>query len=160
MSPKSDPRIIELLARRFPRAFFVNGERRRPLKIGIIRDLVDADIGIPGTQLRQALAVYTNAPGYLRACREGRYVLILRVRRLARSRLTRHCMLQDALNLTEIWYSADSGRLPMGRRRAERRPHRRLRLHLHLQDLGGCPWPISGESGTRGKLRQDDLHGR
>jgi sRNA-binding protein len=71
MSPKSDPRIIELLARRFPRAFFVNGERRRPLKIGIIRDLVDADIGIPGTQLRQALAVYTNAPGYLRACREG-----------------------------------------------------------------------------------------
>jgi sRNA-binding protein len=62
---------IELLARRFPLAFFVNGERRRPLKIGIIRDLVDADIGIPGTQIRQALAAYTNSPGYLRACREG-----------------------------------------------------------------------------------------
>jgi sRNA-binding protein len=52
MSHKSGPRIsIELLARRFPQAFFVNGERRRPLKIGIVRDLVDAAIGIPGTQI-------------------------------------------------------------------------------------------------------------
>jgi ProP effector len=72
MSPKSDPRItIEFLAEKFPRTFFVNGGERKPLKIGIIRDLVDAHIGIPGTQLRHTLAAYTSSPGYLRACREG-----------------------------------------------------------------------------------------
>jgi sRNA-binding protein len=60
---------IELLARRFPLAFFVDGTRRQPLKIGIIRDLVDADIGIPSTWIRRGLAAYTSSPSYLRACR-------------------------------------------------------------------------------------------
>jgi len=72
MSNKSDPRImIELLATRFPRTFFVDGSRRQPLKIGIFADLAAAELTVSSTQLRTALRVYTNSPGYLSAMCEG-----------------------------------------------------------------------------------------
>ena len=49
----------------------MDGSWRRPLKIGINRDLVAADTGISSTQLRQALGAYTSSPSDLRACCEG-----------------------------------------------------------------------------------------
>jgi sRNA-binding protein len=72
MSNKSDPRIIiGILAEKFPLAFFLNGSRRRPLKIGILDDLIIAEPKISRTRLRSALRDYTSSPGYLLACREG-----------------------------------------------------------------------------------------
>ncbi|SRR6266536_3532746 len=68
---KNAGNIIELLAERFPQAFFINGSQRLPLKIGIFADLAAAELTVSSTQLRTALRVYTNSPGYLSAMCEG-----------------------------------------------------------------------------------------
>jgi len=47
---------LACLAALFPRAFFLVGRDRRPLKVGIRRDLCAADVGIPHRQLRTVLA--------------------------------------------------------------------------------------------------------
>jgi sRNA-binding protein len=74
MSSKSDPQnIIGILAEKFPRAFFLSGEKRKPLKIGINRDLAEnTDVKISSSKLRAALRVHANSLAYLRAsCIEG-----------------------------------------------------------------------------------------
>jgi sRNA-binding protein len=68
MKPKPDP--IAELARLFPQAFFVDGARRRPLKFGIYEDIVKRNRN-RATGLRNALTLYVNSEGYLRATRAG-----------------------------------------------------------------------------------------
>jgi ProP effector len=64
--------LIELLAEQFPRAFFVFQRRRRPLKLGIHRDIIAAlDGAITPEELSAALRYYVGNACYLRACRAG-----------------------------------------------------------------------------------------
>jgi sRNA-binding protein len=68
---KESLEILTMLATRWPKAFAVHEAKRRPLKIGIHRD-VEAALGAhTPPRLRQALAAYCNAPGYLRQCLPG-----------------------------------------------------------------------------------------
>jgi ProP effector len=63
---------IALLAETFPKTFFVFQERRRPLKIGIHRDIqakLDGAITLP--ELHQALGFYCNNPVYVSHLRKG-----------------------------------------------------------------------------------------
>jgi ProP effector len=63
--------ILKMLAGRWPRAFAVLEADRRPLKLGI-RDDIAALLGTDTPpRLRQALAQYCNAVGYLRQCLPG-----------------------------------------------------------------------------------------
>ena len=62
---------LKMLAGRWPRAFAVLEANRRPLKLGI-RDDIAALLGTDTPpRLRQALAQYCNAVGYLRQCLPG-----------------------------------------------------------------------------------------
>lgn len=63
---------IAILAEWFPAAFTVYERRRRPLKLGIDRDLITATAGaITVRELKAALRLYCGNEGYLRACCEG-----------------------------------------------------------------------------------------
>jgi ProP effector len=64
--------IIALLAANFPKTFVIFEQRRRPLKIGVHRDILDrlGDAIEPG-QLSIAMRVYTANEYYLRACTIG-----------------------------------------------------------------------------------------
>jgi sRNA-binding protein len=63
--------IFMMLAARWPRAFSVSEAKRKPLKVGILRE-VEAALGADTPpRLRQALAAYCNAPAYLRQCVRG-----------------------------------------------------------------------------------------
>jgi sRNA-binding protein len=57
--------IIAELAQRFPKAFVVFEKRRRPLKIGIDRDIAAAAPDIDATDLSNALGYYTRNLHYL-----------------------------------------------------------------------------------------------
>jgi sRNA-binding protein len=59
---------IARLAQRYPACFYAARQRRRPLKIGIRRDLAALDLGIGRRELDSALAWYVNGIGYLRTC--------------------------------------------------------------------------------------------
>jgi ProP effector len=61
---------IKLLAERWPRCFFLWGYQRRPLRIGILDDLLPL-VSLGEDDLKAALRRYTAANGYLRACIEG-----------------------------------------------------------------------------------------
>jgi ProP effector len=64
--------LIAALADLFPGAFSVYQHRRRPLKVGIDRDLAAAlSDAMNDTELRLALGSYCRNIGYLQACREG-----------------------------------------------------------------------------------------
>jgi ProP effector len=63
--------LVEKLAALWPKAFFINQDARKPLKLGIHRDMVGHAHGLSGTDLRRALGQYCNSPGYLAACTEG-----------------------------------------------------------------------------------------
>ena len=55
---------------RWPRAFSL--KRRRPLKVGILADIIDDTAGaIIDRDLQAALRYYTGNIGYQRRCREG-----------------------------------------------------------------------------------------
>jgi ProP effector len=71
-SPISTRAVVALLAARFPRAFAVDGNRRRPLKVGIRRDL-RAAVGdtFSGKKIKTALSFYVNSAAYLRSLTEG-----------------------------------------------------------------------------------------
>lgn len=59
---------ITLLEERWPKAFFLREVKRKPLKIGVDRDIVAALNGtLAPDQLRDALRSYVAAAGYLRA---------------------------------------------------------------------------------------------
>jgi ProP effector len=60
---------VERLIEKYPRTFFQNQADRRPLKIGLHRDLVadTARHGLSRDELRKALARYCSSPGYAAA---------------------------------------------------------------------------------------------
>ena len=65
---------ITLLAKLFPKAFFVFEQRRKPLKIGIRDDILAAFAGVIAPRdLSAALGYYTRNVGYLRAMLCGAY---------------------------------------------------------------------------------------
>lgn len=53
-----------VLVARFPLCFWPKGERKRPLKVGIIRDLYERCPDIPADLIRKALADYCLGPSY------------------------------------------------------------------------------------------------
>jgi sRNA-binding protein len=62
---------IARLAQLFPVCFYVARRHRRPLKIGIRRDLAALDLGLGRRELDSALAWYANGIGYLQNIRAG-----------------------------------------------------------------------------------------
>jgi sRNA-binding protein len=62
---------IALLAQLCPSCFYVARQERRPLKIGIRRDLAALDLGMDRPELDSALAWYVNGIGYLQSLRVG-----------------------------------------------------------------------------------------
>jgi len=62
---------IARLAHLYPACFYAARQERRPLKIGIRRDLVALDLGIGRRELDSALAWYVNGIGYLQSLRVG-----------------------------------------------------------------------------------------
>ena len=62
---------IAQLAQLYPACFYVARHERRPLKIGIGRDLAALDLGIGRRELGSALAWYVNGIDYLRGLRVG-----------------------------------------------------------------------------------------
>jgi len=62
---------IAQLARLYPACFYVARRERRPLKIGIRRDLAALDLGIGRRALDSALAWYVNGIDYLQSLRVG-----------------------------------------------------------------------------------------
>ena len=57
---------------RWPQCFSVYERRRRPLKIGIDKDIEAAFAEtVPQIEIKAALRFYCSNTGYLRACREG-----------------------------------------------------------------------------------------
>src|SRR5437867_11604080 len=61
---------LAILAETFPQAFALKG-RRRPLKIGIDRDLLHAAPDLAAGMIKQALRLYVGAPQYQRALVDG-----------------------------------------------------------------------------------------
>jgi ProP effector len=65
----SKPSLIVALAERFPLAFLV--KQRRPLKVGVCKDIIAAWPDIDAEQLSRALGWYANGVGYLANLKEG-----------------------------------------------------------------------------------------
>jgi len=64
--------IIEFLADRFPSCFAVKGTHRKPLAVGIARDILErVGHSLTPAELSAALRVYTGSWSYLESCREG-----------------------------------------------------------------------------------------
>ena len=66
-------RGVEALSETYPKAFFVSGRLRRPLKLGIAKDIkadlaADPDSELKFYDIDQVLAWYTNHVGYQNAC--------------------------------------------------------------------------------------------
>jgi ProP effector len=69
---------IALLAETFPRTFPLIESRRRPLKIGIHRDLAAAlDGAVTPDELKRALRYYVGSEGYLKHSLTGAWRLDL-----------------------------------------------------------------------------------
>jgi hypothetical protein len=65
------PEYIEKLVAIWPKAFFTNQSARKPLKLGIHRDMAGQSHGFSSAELRRAVGQYCRSPGYLAACTEG-----------------------------------------------------------------------------------------
>ena len=63
--------LIQKLVVAWPKAFFINQDARRPLKIGVHRDMAGHAHGFSDAELRRAVSQYCRSPGYLAACVEG-----------------------------------------------------------------------------------------
>ena len=63
--------VIRTLAERWPKTFYPESKKRKPLKVGIFEDLKAAAPDIDPKMLRLALRVYTTSGTYLFACSEG-----------------------------------------------------------------------------------------
>jgi ProP effector len=61
---------LAILAERFPEVFALKG-RRRPLKIGIDRDLASALTDLSRASIKDALRLYAGSPGYRRVLVDG-----------------------------------------------------------------------------------------
>jgi ProP effector len=62
-TPSAAVALIELLAERFPKSFFIYEVRRRPLKVGIFQDLLATRI-LGEDELHAALRFYCNNKVY------------------------------------------------------------------------------------------------
>jgi ProP effector len=62
--PNQDASLRRLVAL-YPACFHLSEHERRPLRVGISRELEAADTGIAPVQLRQALGWYCGSIGYL-----------------------------------------------------------------------------------------------
>jgi ProP effector len=72
MNLKSAYASIELLASNWPQCFAVKFADRKPLKIGIGREVAAATAGaITPAELEMAFQLYTSQPGYLTKLKEG-----------------------------------------------------------------------------------------
>jgi sRNA-binding protein len=70
--------VIEILTRRFPLAFSLAEKERKPLKVGIFRDLKGFfGDSVTDDALVAALKSYCNSLGYLKRCRAGKARLAL-----------------------------------------------------------------------------------
>src|SRR5262249_32353320 len=63
--------VIRTLAERWPKTFFPEAKKRKPLKVGIFEDLKAAAPDINRKMLRLALRMYTTSGAYLFACIKG-----------------------------------------------------------------------------------------
>ena len=63
--------VIRTLAERWPKTFFPEAKKRKPLKVGIFEDLKAAAPDINRKMLRLALRMYTTSGAYLFACIRG-----------------------------------------------------------------------------------------
>jgi ProP effector len=63
--------IISMLCEKFPHAFFMFERRRRPLALGIHREIALAMPALSAEQISTAMRAYVGNEGYCRACREG-----------------------------------------------------------------------------------------
>ena len=68
---QSENDLIEKLAATWPKAFFVNQDARRPLKLGIRGDMAAQPHGLTDAELRRALGQYCRSSGYLTAMVAG-----------------------------------------------------------------------------------------
>jgi len=70
--------VIALLAELYPRCFSIYEGRRRPLKIGIHKDIqAKLDGAITADELHKALGAYCSNPVYLSSTRKGAWRLDL-----------------------------------------------------------------------------------
>jgi sRNA-binding protein len=60
---------VDKLIKLYPLAFFVSGRKRRPLKLDILKDLVE--IGMSECEVANALVFYAQSFGYLKSLQEG-----------------------------------------------------------------------------------------
>jgi sRNA-binding protein len=63
--------VLRTLAERWPKTFFPESKKRKPLKVGILEDLTAAAPDINRKMLRLALRMYTTTDAYLFACSKG-----------------------------------------------------------------------------------------
>jgi ProP effector len=63
--------VIRTLAERWPKTFYPESKKRKPLKVGIFQDLKVTAPDIEPKMLRLALRVYTTSGAYLVACSKG-----------------------------------------------------------------------------------------
>jgi len=69
---KIDPHpVIAALCEKFPAAFFQFEQRRRPLKLGIHKDILAAMPAITAKEIHAAMRYYTSNEFYCRGCIEG-----------------------------------------------------------------------------------------
>ena len=64
-------RARQILVDRFPLAFMPKGAEKKPLKVGIEKDIFSAEIGVSNNLIRKALSNYTGGPTYLRNVKSG-----------------------------------------------------------------------------------------
>jgi sRNA-binding protein len=63
--------IIDTLAEKWPNAFFTDPTRRRPLKVGVHLDILEALPGVNKKTLSTALRFYARHLSYMQAVAEG-----------------------------------------------------------------------------------------
>jgi sRNA-binding protein len=63
--------IIKLLSEKFPECFALYEQRRRPLALGIHKEIALAMPTLTKVQISTAMRYYVSNEGYCRACREG-----------------------------------------------------------------------------------------
>jgi len=63
--------VIDTLAEKWPNAFFADPQKRRPLKVGVHLDILEALPGVNKKTLSAALRFYTRHPCYVQAVVKG-----------------------------------------------------------------------------------------
>ena len=63
--------IVALLCEKFPACFALYEQRRRPLALGIHKEVAAAMPTLTAAQIDAAMRYYVNNEGYCKACRDG-----------------------------------------------------------------------------------------